>query len=156
MAALTASKAEVIQQLLIDASLGVVWTSRTNNKPTEWRVHISREPTEPDRVITVYDTVGILDGRFQETGEVQEHYGIQIRVRSNDYDTGHRKIQAIADYFDETLYNASVTVLDKNGTNAQAWTINSASRSGGIAYLGIDEENQSRYLFTVNYTITLG
>ena len=153
MAALTASKAEVIQQLLIDAALGVVYSSVTSNQPTDWRVHVAREPDMPDNAITIYDTAGRIHGRFQATGEVQEHNGVQIRVRSADYDAGNRKIQAIADYLDETLYQATVTVLDSSGTNAQAFSLHSASRVGSVNYLGIDEENQSRYLFTVNYTL---
>lgn len=131
----------IVRQLLLD--LGLV------TEPilyADWPVFVTEEPQGPDNVVTLYDTPGIMQGRFQVDGEVQEEYGIQIRVRSQDYETGYTKAKTLANALDEDVLRESVTVDNTE------YLVHAASRtSGGILALGRDEANAHRRLFTINY-----
>ena len=148
---MASSTAQIIQQLLIDNSFGVASTDATKDN---WPIYSIIEPNEPDRVITIYDTTGLVDGRLQINGKVVEHLGIQIRIRSNDNDVGNDKIQAIKVFMDETLLDNTVTVLDSSGTNSENHIVHSASRTSTVLSLGRDIENSNRFLFTINYVIS--
>jgi len=113
----------------------------------DWPLYVGYMPDDTRRNAgAVYDTVGLLDGRIMRTGEVIEHPGIQIKVRSLGYETGYQKAREVVVYLD-ALINELVTIQQKN------FMIKNASRSSMIASLGLDEKNNHN--FTVNYTTTI-
>ena len=114
---------------------------------TNWPVYYSEEPDSPDNAITIYGTDGIFDGRTMFDGEMQERHGIQIRVRSNDHDTGFTKMRQLAVALDETIYRNGVTI---GGTN---YRVHSFSRTSGPISLGKDSPETKRDLFTLNGTL---
>lgn len=146
---LTFSPADVVAQLLIDLGLGT--------DPTEsgdWPVFVSEEPDTPDDVITIYDTVGTREGRSQIDGEVQEHEGIQIRIRSTDYDTGHRKTDAIKVAVDITTYRNTVGISSVLGTGTMQYFVQAISRismTGGLK----ESPTSKRNVFTINAVVAL-
>lgn len=146
----------ILRAALISLEVG----SLPNNQPARpWPIFVSSEPDQPDNAITIYDTQGTLNGRFNIDGEVQEHFGIQVRVRATSqvegasivapYLVGHRKITEIAEAFDQTLRETQVTV---NGIN---YTIHNMSRTSGVINLGTPTDNRNRNLLTINYLATI-
>lgn len=124
-----------------------------------WPAYIANEPEQPDNVITVSDTSGIITGRTSIDGEVQEHYGIMIRVRSVDYPTGYTKINAIKKALDE-LNNLAQAVatgdhLYELTIGSSNYLIHCASRRSGVLHLGQIQDSSKRHLFTINYVVTI-
>ena len=136
------SPAKIVSTWLRLMSLG---SNPDNN--TDWPVTYGSQPTDPDNIITVYNTVGRQDGRLMATGEVIQHPGIQIRIRATDEDTGWGKAKELCDALD------ALTRVDV-ATDEGVATIQNASRVGDIIPLGNDRETQ-RQLFTINLVVTI-
>ena len=109
-------------------------------------------------VVVVKDTFGIQQGRLHNDGSEVYRPGIQILVRSNDYDIGWEKSQKIAVYLDESVLR-STAVLGSTSYFVDAW-----SRASGPIALGKESEGRrletsagtsKRYLFTLNGTLSL-
>jgi len=143
--ALDHSPADIVATLLIALGLG---QSPTENTPT-WPIFVSREPDTPDSVITVYDTSGRLQGRFQTSGEVQEAFGIQVRVRDASHQDGYAKARAIAVALDESISQESVTV------DAATYTVVDVARTSGVFTLGTESPESKRNIFTINAVASL-
>lgn len=135
---LTHSPSDVIRYLLIDLGLGTAPSAGQ-----AWPVHVEREPASPDSVLTVYTTQGRTRGRTQRDGIVQEHYGIQIRVRDARPETGHVKANAVACALDTLVKRNTVTI------GAQSYLVEAVTRTGAVLS-GKDAPSSNRYLFTVN------
>ena len=114
---------------------------------TAWPVYYSQEPDLPDRTITIYGTDGIDDGRTMVDGERQGRHGIQLRVRSEDYDVGFGKVMELAIALDETVYGNTVAV------GAVTYRVHSFGRTSGPISLGKDSPETKRELFTLNGTL---
>ena len=140
----THSPAKIMAEYLILISLG----SRVPTAPdplSAWPVYSCTFPETPNELISVYDTVGTIDGRIRG-GETIEHPGIQIRVRSETEAAARAKMKAIAAALDD-LYRLSVTL---EGTN---YRIQSATRTS-ILPLGQDATKR-RFGFTINALLTV-
>lgn len=133
------SPADVLRYLLIDEGYGVLL------KTGEWPIFSQYEPTKPDNCVTTYDTTGFRQGRLMPTGQTQHHYGLLVRVRSNDSPIGHKKINEITIGM-EAVYQQPVSI---DGTAAQ-YTVHSVNHASGPVYIG-REEGTDRMLFTVNF-----
>lgn len=136
---LTHSPADIIRKLLIDEGQGT-----TPSDGSAWPVYFSQEPDKPDSVITVYDTVGIKNGRHQIDGEVQEHHGFLVRIRAATARAGFTKARAIAVALDESVRRDSVTVESSN------YKVYSVTRISGPLSLGKDVPTSNNDLFTIN------
>lgn len=137
------SPAEAISILLSDRGLGV--TPRPGLKNMKWPIFISSIPENPDEVICLYDTAGIPDGRMMESGEQIIHPGVQIRVRSNKYQDGWEKCEAIGRHLD-SLHRQQITRGEVN------YIIHSITRRPTIA-MG-REQDGTRQNFSINITFT--
>lgn len=138
------SPADVVRWLLIQTEQGVAPSS-----VGAWPVFVSIEPDRPDNCITVYDTEGILEGRIQTTGEVVEQLGVMLRVRSQNYPLGYSKCLNLQRELDQQIYRRQVTV--QNST----YVVHSLTRRGSILAIGKDRGNSDRFIFTLNYTLTI-
>jgi hypothetical protein len=136
------SAGHVLRRLLIQLGLG-------SDMGTDWPVFVTVEPDMPDNVITIYNTQGELLGSLQPTGEVVEHYGCLVRVRSGGYDPGWTKADEIRYTLDELV---RITPVSVNGNSYEVVAVN---RSSGVLELGPDPANGKRDLFTLNYTLPL-
>lgn len=78
-----------------------------------WPVYVDGEPTTPDNVISIRDTTNRDVGYNQYLKEMQEQYGVQVRIRGKDIPTLHAKfnplVVAIEKYIDDLLTVDSVT-----------------------------------------------
>ncbi len=143
MNALLHSPAEIARQMLVDGGLA------QDTQLGDWQIWSTNEHDSPDRSITVYDTTGTEDGRVMVTGELQDHFGLQFRIRTDVHPVGALKAKLLRDFISESIRDKWVTVDD------QAYVVHSLNRIGNILYLGADAPNSKRRLFTVNATISL-
>jgi hypothetical protein len=140
---LTHSPADIIGALLVSLGLGT-----DPEADDSWPVNVVNEPTSPDSCITVYDTSGRTEGRFQTSGETQEHQGIQIRVRAAEHAVGWTKIHAILNAIDTGVYDATVAV------ESESYLVHNVTRTGGVLSLG-KEDSSDRRLFTLNAIVSV-
>jgi hypothetical protein len=138
------SPAEIVRRVLIDLSLGT--------DPSDggtYPIFVSLEPNKPDNVITLYNTVGIIDARSMVTGEMFEHFGIQVRVRDSKFKDGEDKSRDISVALDETINYNTVTI------GSTSYTLYTASRKGSILSLGREVPKSNRHIFVTNATVAL-
>jgi len=117
---------------------------------TAWPVFVGHMPDGEggvDELATVYDTGGIHDGDNQETGEAYEHPGLQIKIRSKDYQAAYGKIVATVAALN-AVHNKSITV---DGT---AYLIAAISQTSTIAGMGL-EPGTRRFLFSGNFILAV-
>ena len=141
---LTHSVADVIRHLLIDLGHGTLPTTKSS-----WPVYSDNEPNTPDNAITVYNLTGTSSGRTMIDGELQEHHGIQVRIRSATPTTGFTKSRQIAVGLDTSSNLVSVSI------GSSAYRIQTVSRKGDVISLGKDTTNSKRNLFTINAVVAL-
>lgn len=138
------SPANVLRYILIQAAKA---TNPNDNNP--WPCYWSIEPNEPDNCLTVYDTNSIEQGRAHVSGQVLEHYGAQIRLRSLEAREGFNKLNDIMIFLDEEFYHETVTV------ETATYFAQAVSRTGGINQLGQETSKSKRFVFTLNVTFPL-
>jgi len=115
-----------------------------------WPLYISSMPDGEDVKVdcgSIYDTAGVLDGKLSN-GKVVQHPGIQLRIRSDDYEQGYAKIEEIALALDDVCWDT----VEVGGVT---YLLENISRSTPIVPLGSERGYQRRFLFTVNFLITL-
>ncbi len=112
-----------------------------------WPLWISHMQDKPSNAGTIYDTSGVLEQR-QMSGLVPTHQGIQIRIRATSYEIGYAKIEDIASALDE-VFDVSVEI------DPEEYVIQNISKSSPIVSLGIEEGTKRRFLFTINYLLTI-
>ncbi len=96
----------------------------------------------------LYDPAGVIDGKLMN-GEVIQHPGIQLRIRSQSYQTGWSKAESVALDLDE-VYRDTVVV------NGNTYLIQNISRTSQVIALGQEmKTSKRRYIFTVNFLMTL-
>lgn len=129
------------------------------SKPSEkvaWPVYISFMPdggNVPADCAAIYDTPGIKDGRLMKTGETIKHHGLQLRIRSTDYEAGWKMAEDIAAELD-TVRNARVTMPGDSGVGDTEYKLQNVSRASSTVPLG-KEPGTDRYLFTANFLLTI-
>ncbi len=142
---LTHSPADIMRYLLIDKSLGTLPTSED-----DWPIYANSEPDKPDNCITVYDTSNLKHGRTQVDGEVQEHHGIQVRIRSHTDTVAYIKARLIAVTLDSSTYRESVTI------EASQYCVHSFTRTSDVIAIGKETITPSkRHVLTLNGLVML-
>lgn len=142
---MTHSPADIVRKLLVDAGQGVA----SDNTSTDWQCFASGEPSNPDNCITVYDTEGTSDGRHMVNGQLQYHYGIQLRIRGIDHKTGYDKAQTLRTWISEACYLATVSI------DSSRYLVHAITHIGQVIALGKDVPRSKRNLFTINATVPL-
>lgn len=140
------SPADVCRWALIRVGVG---TDPTASPLGSWPIYASKEPDAPDNVITLYDTAGQDDGRSMVDGELQEHYGIQVRFRAQDEPTGRQKAEAVRKAMAESIYYTNLAV------GAYRYLVHCFGPIGNVIGLGEDLRSSKRRLFTVNAMVSL-
>lgn len=143
MAALSHSPAQIVANLLIGLNAAEAITS------TNWPVFSTNEPDTPDNCITVYDTTGIDEGQVAFNGELQQHYGIQFRIRAREHLVGFAKASSIRQVVTESVLNRTVTLDDVH------YNIHAITRVSTVIALGNETPNSKRKLFTVNAVVSI-
>lgn len=135
------SPATIFQTYLRQESFGVNPTSSQT-----WKIFVGSMPDDEDpdrdRAICVYDTTGIIFGKCMCDGRIYQQYGINIRVRSVDYEEGWRRANNIQDNL-AALSQETVII------ESIEYKIGSFSPTSGIIPLG-ESEIRSRKSFSLN------
>ena len=115
-----------------------------------WPGYISHLPggKSVQQAVALSDTQGVNNGRIMKTGEVIEHPGLQIRVRSRDFETSFKKATEAADKLSTTI-RETVTMND-----GSKYLINNVSRFSSILPMGVEPETRL-FLCSVNFTATI-
>ena len=139
--------AEISRQLLVDLSLGTL-----PSEEASWPIHVHTEPATPDNCMTVYDTTGSDDGREMVSGEMQGHFGIQLRVRAESAQLAWAKAFAATEVMAENVLRSQVSVTEDSVT--ETYIVQCFARISDPISLGRDPSS-SRYLVTVNAVVSL-
>lgn len=137
------SAADVLRWLLILLGQG-----SDPSLQDDWPVYVSDEPDLPDNAITTFDTSGTLDGRSMIDGDLWDHYGCQVRLRSATYVAGRDKAQDVRAALASAV-NRTVTI------NTEHYTVQCLSQIGQVLSLGKDSPSGNRNLFTINALLTV-
>lgn len=137
------SPALIAQKLLI---LGSVGTDVSANGL--WPVYAANEPPSPDNCITCYDTAGIPAGRTSPDGETVMYYGLQIRVRANNYGSAMQKASQIGEFLDE-VYDMSVTI------GSDVYTIHAFISRNAPIYIGKQIPASKLDIVTINVNMVI-
>ncbi len=116
----------------------------------EWPLYVSFMPDSSDVKTdcgTLYDIPGTKDGRLM-AGEVIQHFGFQLKIRSSDYNTGWAKAEAIATNLDSVNNNVETV-------EGEDYQICNVSRVEPIVALGTEAGTKQRRLFTINFLVTV-
>ena len=134
-------RAFVIQELLaaLPTASGAVWPAYLASLP-------DGDLIDHD-CMCFYDTAGIDDGRLM-VGPVIQHYGLQVKVRSSDYQEGWAKIQAISAAL-QGIQN-EVIIYDSD-----TYIIRNVSHTTPIVPLGNEYGKKRRFEFVVNLIATI-
>jgi len=139
------SPAYIIAQHLIDEGL---LTDPTGSG--DWPGFVGALPDGEDvdhDAVGCMDTSPIKDGRIMG-GESMLHYGVQLLVRADAYNTGYAKAQALMSEL-ESLDDNDVII------GSDTYEINNASTTTGVVVLGQEEGTKRREMFSVNFLITI-
>lgn len=145
--ALENSPAKILQEYLIQNSIEDMTDPVDNNA---WPLYVGYMPDgvkAKTDIASAYDTPGIKDGR-QMDGEVNEHYGVQIKVRSDDYLEGYLKAQALG-VATESISRAEVTI------DSDSFLLQNVSIQGPVVPLGREKGTSGRMFFTINLLLTI-
>lgn len=118
----------------------------------DWPVYVGHMPdgnNVPHNVVAAIDTTPVKDGRLMRTGENIFHPGVQVAVRSTNFNEGFAKAHAIAKAL-ESVANTSVDV------ESEAYTLLSITQTTGVVLAGQEEGPKRRELFTVNFVVSIG
>lgn len=137
------SPADIIRYLLIDLSQGTIPQARS-----AWPIYTEMEPDKPDNAITTFNTSGITEGKTHKSGQVQEHFGVQIRLRSQVPEEGFPKMRSLQVCLDEEVRFDNVVI------GSSEYLIHAVTRKGGVLSLG-KEPSTNRYAFTLNVLVSL-
>ena len=115
-----------------------------------WPVYTGALPdggnVEHNAVVGI-DTAGVGDGRIMN-GSPLFHHGVQLMIRSTDYNVGYAKAAALA----EELAVANQTAVD---VGDDTYVIHAIKQTSSVTSLGQEPESKRRYLFSVNFTATI-
>jgi hypothetical protein len=144
----------VIRKLLLNH--GTVGDHTLNE---DWPIFVSIEPEEVngkriDDIITIYNTVGKEDGRHQIDGSRAEHPGIQVLIRCADSERGLVKARELERILNEEVLRENVELYDSNDV-LYTYFVQALTQTSLILPLGRDQDNSDRFLFTINYTVTM-
>jgi hypothetical protein len=110
----------------------------------DWPIGAGSEADSPDNYLTVKETVGIMEGRDMTSGDMNGHYGVQIRIRAEDRPTARSKADAIVNCLNRQVNRTSVTV----GTNN--YLVEAITLAGNPIALGTEIATSKRYLYVIN------
>lgn len=146
------SPEEIIGSLLVDQGKAVFDVREIEYPVWKWKLLINIMPDDPYKVLAIYGTQGIADGRSQESGEQFEHYGFSLMARAEDPPMCHNMLRILKDYF-ETVLRAEVVIPQQEidgGTFIAAGTyrIHQITRTSPILSAGQDDKR--RFMFSLN------
>jgi hypothetical protein len=115
----------------------------------DWPVLCSLQSDKPDNQIAVMDTPGIIEGRSQVEGEVQEHFGVQLLIRASTPNVAFAKTRNIAVSLDQGVVREVVNV------DTATYLVQSITRVGNPHSLGRESPTSNRHLYSINTIVSV-
>jgi hypothetical protein len=147
--ALDRCPADVLRWLLVQLGVGIDPGAYDPRYAGGWPVYADAEPDKPDQCVTVLDILAQEDGRSMTDGEMFRHFGLQMRVRSVDCQSGLIQAEKIRWALAEEVRRTVVTV------GSEQYLVHAVSPSS-VLRLGRDFPNTGRHLHTLNARAALG
>lgn len=141
---LTHSPADVLRHALIELGKGTLPTANG-----DWPIFVGGEPNKPDNCITCKDTDGIQEGRDMTSGYMQEHEGVQLRIRAVDHQTGWDRSQLLMAALDTLISYLTVSI------DSSTYSLEAVTRTTNIINLGKDTTTSKLNVFTINVIVAL-
>lgn len=141
------SPADIVRRLLVQLGHGVMPPAHVAGTP--WPISTAKELPNPDDTVTVRNTQGTDDGRMMVNGRLVYHYGIQVRVRATDEQTGWVKSETIRTTLAESVRRTVVVV------GANSYRVHAVTRIGPTIPLGDETPKSKRKVFTINCTVAV-
>ena len=116
----------------------------------DWPIYVTHMPDGKniaDNIGAVYDTTPLSEGKLMNSDFIQ-HFGIQLKIRSKNFDDGWDKINEIS----VAMNNVHNAIQIVNGTD---YLIQNMSRSSGPIFMGIEEGTKRRNMFSENWLATI-
>lgn len=142
------SPASILAQYIIE----VTSLMSLPNADTDWPLYVHHLPPADDAKVktnagAVMDTAGLKDGRLM-AGPTMQHYGMQILMRGKTYEEAWVKINAVA----RSLDGIHTDVITRG---IEDYMIDSVTQTSNPVYIGLEEGQGRRKLFTVNLIATI-
>jgi hypothetical protein len=112
-----------------------------------WPAYVAVEPDSPDEVYTLADTTGQTDGRDMAGGELNQHYGLQFRIRSIGEVNGRLQGESLRQWLSQGVYQALVAVAIKSPATYSVFCF---SKIGQLLSIGTDTPSSKRWVHTLN------
>jgi hypothetical protein len=117
--------------------------------PTDpWPSYVAHLPEVEGNLVTVLDTVPVVHYRVYE-GMYATHYGVQIILKSEEYETGLSKMEEIFALC-ESLEDVTVNI-----DGSYTYIIRTCAFASGIVYLGYEWRTGRRCVFSLNLLTTI-
>lgn len=141
------SQEDVVAALLVAEGLCVRPSAGAANN---WPVAIGSMPSGPhNNYVAVYGTGADQDGRLHRTLDRVEYPTFQVMVRGVNYQTSRNKAKDIAAFFD-SISSHSPEGVTVDAVNIEVYAVHVIT---AVTPVG-EEENNKRWLFSVNAKIT--
>lgn len=137
---------EVLLQILIDG--GQLADVDAGPGPYTWPGYAEAEADGQDDEVTITTTTGNDDGRTED-GELQQHYGVQVAVRSGDKRSGYTKAMSLRAWLSETMRAAKPTL------DGVTYLVMNGAKIGQVLPLGWDMPATARKMHTFNLTLPI-
>lgn len=141
------SPAYIVQQYLIDEGIAI---DPSVDADANWAAFVGVLP-DGDKVdhdcMGVFDTSPLRDGRVM-SGDTLYHYGVQVLLRSSDYNAGYAKADAIQTAL-EAVSRDNITI------DSTTYRLDNINPTTGIVTLGQEEGTKRRTVFSLNFLVTL-
>lgn len=134
------SAADIVAQVLIDLDL------LSDSDAGSWPVKVASEPDQPDKVVTIYDTLGRVFPRSMADNRRLEYPGIQVRVRGPNPLVTHNKARQLATALD------SINMVEVD-LGTKTYIINTIVRSDHPIALGKVAPGKLN-VFTINAMVS--
>jgi hypothetical protein len=141
---MTISPAEIVRKYLIDQSTVVMGGTSGG-----WPSYYANKPENPDNLVAVYNTAPFIDGRVHNSGEVDEHAGIQVLIRGTDDRIAWAKGFDIQEKLRTIKRTTVIMPPETLGGLSVRYMLWSFHRTQSLMFVGEEEKNRRR-LYTVN------
>lgn len=138
------SPAMILQKILVMPSDALFSDPPT---PLPCPLYITTLPDDPDLAACVYDTEGVMIARLLASGNELQKFGIQLRMRKRDYQSGFQTMQLAANQI-STVKNQDVVL------NSHTYRVQSIMQTSPVLSIGQDQKRRDE--FTLNLLMFLG
>lgn len=140
-------------QLLIN--LGQVSDPLASGTANVWPVSVDTELNTPDNVVTLTNTEPQQQGRFQGSGQMNELWTFQAKIRAADSQTAYAKANALSVLFDQVIYKNQVTLAPTSHSAGGTYRVGRVTRKSGPIAIGREGSATKRYIYTINAIVDI-